>query len=236
MKITLSKLSTKDLATLSQRTINSSESGNFPVINNHPLLTEFKTVYSNYDEVYTKQIYSGKGVNVADADKERDSAFRVLKNFLNGYRKMTTLTNYHFAEDLYQIFKLYGLDMDKDSYSKQTAQMKKLIEELERPENIQKLNVLSIAPAFNEMKSKHNAFELIFAEQAGANASLRQMKTASVIRRDLEKILKSFINLITAMKDIEDWKLLYADINELVKAANQSKKSTIIDKGEKNPQ
>ncbi|GAA5089556.1 hypothetical protein GCM10023210_14550 [Chryseobacterium ginsengisoli] len=222
MKITLSKLSTRDLATFSQRIINSSESGNFPVISNHPLLTEFKAIYADYDEVYTKQIYSGKGVNVADADKERDNAFRVLKNFLNAYRKMTTLSNYQFAEDLYLIFKLYGLDMDKESYSTQTAQMKKLIEDLEKSENIQKLNALSLSPAFNEMKSKQNIFEQIFSEQANANANLRQMKSASGIRRDLEKILKSFLNLITAMKDITDWKLLYADINELVKAAKNS--------------
>ncbi|MCX8524921.1 DUF6261 family protein [Chryseobacterium formosus] len=222
MKITLSKLSTKDLATLSQRLINSSESGNFPVISNHPLLTELKTMYADYDEVYTKQIYSGKGVSVADADAERDNAFRILKNFLNGYRKMTTLSNFQFAEDLYQIFRLYGIDMDRKSYSTQTAQMKKLIEDLEKPENIQKLNTLSLVTAFNDMKSKHEAFELIFAEQAGANAQLRQMKSATAIRRDLEKTIKSFLNIITAMKDVPDWKLLYLDLYEQVKAAKNS--------------
>lgn len=225
MKITLSELSTRDLATLSQRVLNSSESGNFPVISNHPLLSSLKTMYADYDEVYTKQIYSGKGVSVANADAERDNAFRVLKNFLNGYRKMTTLSNYQFAEDLYQIFRLYGIDMDRESYSKQTAQMKKLIEDLEKPENIQKLNALSLITAFNDMKSKHEAFELIFAEQAGANANLRMMKSATAIRRDLEKTLKSFLNLITAMKDVPDWKLLYADLNEHVKAAKNSTKN-----------
>lgn len=219
MKITLSKLSTKDLATLSQRIINSSESGNFPVISDHPLLTNLKTMFADYDEVYTKQIYSGKGINVAEADRERDNAFRVLKNFLNGYRKMTTLSNYQFAEDVFQIFRLYGIDMDKESYSRQTAQMKKLIEDLEKPENIQKLHALSLTTAFNDMKSKHEAFEIIFAEQAVANANLRLMKSATAIRRDLEKTIKSFLSLITAMKDIPDWKVLYADINELIKAA-----------------
>lgn len=222
MKITLSELSTRDLATLSQRLINSSESGNFPVITHHPLLFSLKTMYADYDEVYTKQIYSGKGVSVANADAERDHAFRILKNFLNGYRKMTTLSNYQFAEDLYQVFRLYGIDMDRESYSKQTAQMKKLIEDLEQPENIQKLNALSLTTAFNDMKSKHEAFEMIFAEQAGANANLRMMKSATAIRRDLEKTVKSFLNLITAMKEVPDWKLLYADLNEQVKAAKNS--------------
>lgn len=219
MKITLSQLSTKDLATLSQRIISASESGNFPVISSHPLLSEFKTMYADYDEVYTKQIYSGKGKSVAEADAERDHAFRVLRNYLNGYRKMTTLLNYSFAEDLYQIFRIYGIDMDRESYSKQTAQMKKLIEDLEKTENIQKLNALLLIPAFNDMKAKHNVFERVFAEQAGANANLRMMKSATAIRRDLEKKLKSFLDLITAMKDVPDWKLLYADLYELVKAA-----------------
>ncbi|WP_210149384.1 DUF6261 family protein [Chryseobacterium scophthalmum] len=222
MKISLTRLSTKDLATLTQRIINTSDSGTYGVITNHPLLTELKTNYADYDAVYTKETFSGKGADVAGADRSRDIAFRSLKNFLNGYRKMGTMPNYHLAEDLFEIFKAYSLNLDKMSYSSQTAQMKKLIEELETSENIQKLNALSLLPSFNEMKSKHEDFELLFAEQAGANAHLRQMKNASAIRRDLEKILKSFLNLIIAMKDIQDWKLLYADLNELVKAAKNS--------------
>lgn len=223
MKITLRKLSTKDLATLAQRTINTSESGNYPVIDAHPLLAELKLKYSDYDAVYTKMTFSGKGNDVATSDNERDLAFTTLKAFLNSYRKMLTLPNYQSAQDLYQIFKQFGLNLDRLSYSSETAQMKKLIEELEKPENTQKLTALSLTTAFIDMKDKQTAFELIFAEQAGANANLRQQKSASSIRKDLEKILKSYLNLITAMKDVSDWKLLYADISELVKAAKLSK-------------
>ncbi|MBN9336861.1 MAG: hypothetical protein J0I88_03305 [Chryseobacterium sp.] len=222
MKITLSKLNTKDLATLAQRTINVSESGNYAVIAGHPLLSDLKLKYADYDAVYAKQIYSGKGVSVAQADKERDNVFSDLKGFLNGYRKLSSVANYQYAEDLYQIFKLFGLELYKLSYSSQTAQMKKLIEELEKPENIAKMTELSLTAAFNDMKTKQTAFETLFAEQATANADLRNQKTASGIRKDLERSLKSFLNLITAMKDVTDWKLFYADVNELVKAAKNS--------------
>ncbi|MFC4688231.1 DUF6261 family protein [Epilithonimonas pallida] len=222
MKITLSKLSTKDLATLAQRTINVSESGTYAVITAHPLLAELKLKYADYDAVYAKQIYSGKGDSVAQADKERDNAFSDLKGFLNGYRKLSSVANYQYAEDLYQIFKLFGLELYKLSYSSQTAQMKKLIEELEKSDNSQKLKALSLEDAFTDMKNKQEAFETLFAEQASANADLRNQKTASGIRKDLERSLKSFLNLITAMKDVTDWKLFYADVNELVKAAKNS--------------
>lgn len=222
MKITLRKLSTKDLATLAQRTINTSESGNYPVIVGHPLLAELKLKYADYDAVYTKMTFSGKGNDVANSDNERDLAFTTLKAFLNSYRKILSLPNYQSAEDLYGIFRQFGLNLDRMSYSSQTAQMKKLIEELEKPENNQKLKDLKVETAFNEMKDKQTAFEAIFAEQAGANADLRNQKSASGIRRDLEKSLKAFLNLITAMKHVADWKMFYADTNELVKAAKNS--------------
>jgi len=222
MKISLVRLSTKDLATLSQRIISNAQSGKYPVISNHPLVSAIQTSYAAYDEVYTKQIYSGKGTDVATADYERDLAYKNLKAFLNGYRKLPTAVNYQLAEDLYQVFKQFGLDLDRLSYSSQTAQMKKLIEELERPENKQKVTALSLDAAFNEMKTKHDAFELIFADQAEANADLRQMSSASAIRKDLEKNLKSYFNLLTGMKEVSGWELFYSDVNELVKAAKNS--------------
>jgi hypothetical protein len=222
MKISLVRLSTKDLATLAQRIITNIQSGKYPVISNHPLTATLQTSYNEYDAVYTKQIYSGKGKDVATADHERDVAYTSFKAFLDGYRKLQSAPNYQSAEDLYSVFKTFGLDLDRLSYSSQTAQMKKLIEALDSPENQQKIALLSVNTAFADMKTKHETFETVFGEQAEANADLRQMTSASVIRKDLEKNLKTYLNLLTAMKDVSDWQLLYSDTNELVKAAKNS--------------
>lgn len=104
--------------------------------------------------------------------------------------------------------------------------MKKLIEMLELRENMQKITDLSLNPGFEEMKTKHDAFELLFADQAEANADLRNMTSASAIRQDLEKNLKTYLNLLTAMKSVSGWELLYSDTNELVKAARNSEHET----------
>lgn len=219
MKISLVRLSTKDLATLAQRILSNIQSGKYPVITNHPLTATLEASFTEYDKVYAKQVYSGKGKDVATADQERDLAYTNLKAFLNGYRKLSTAAHYQSAEDLYGIFKKFGLDLDRLSYSSQTAQMKKLIEELETPENLQKISLLSLDVAFADMKTKHEAFEAIFADQAEANADLHQLTSATAIRKVLEKNLKSYLNLLTAMKDVPGWELLYSDTNELVKAA-----------------
>jgi hypothetical protein len=226
MKISLVRLSTKDLATLAQRIISNIQSGKYPVITNHPLTATLQNSYTEYDKVYAKQIYSGKGKDVATADHERDVAYTNLKAFLNGYRKLPSATNYQLAEDLYGVFKTFGLNLDRLSYSSQTAQMKKLIEVLEMPENQQKISLLSLNAAFTEMKTKHETFETQFADQAEANADLRQLTSASAIRKDLEKTMKSYINLLTIMKDVAGWELLYSDTNEFVKAAKNSEINT----------
>ncbi|UKB81398.1 DUF6261 family protein [Chryseobacterium sp. MEBOG07] len=222
MKIALTKLSTKDLAALAQRVISNAQSGKYPVITSHPLVETLVASYAEYDKVYTKQIYSGKGIDVATADQERDMAYRSLKGFLNGYRKLPSANYYQTAEELYQVFKKFGLNLDRMSYSSQTAQMKKLIEELETSENTQRLSALSLDIAFADMRIKHQSFELLFAEQAEQNADLRLMNSASAIRKDLEKTLKTYMNLLTVMKEVSGWELLYSDTNELVKAAKNS--------------
>ncbi|MFV0157653.1 DUF6261 family protein [Empedobacter falsenii] len=222
MKINLQKLSTKNLATLAQRTINSSQAGNYTIVENHPLLLSLIASYQNYDTVYTKLTYSGKGKEVATADKERDVAFSNMKAFLNGYRKLTSVANYQDAEALYKVFQMFGLDLDRLSYSAETAQLKKLIEELEKPDNTLRIINLSLVSAFEDLKTKHTDFEILFAQQAEANADLRQISSASSSRKELEQVLRSYLNLITAMKDVPDWSNLYHDLNEIVKAARNS--------------
>ena len=222
MKITLQKLSTKDLATLAQRIINSSKNGNYTVVENHELLLSIEEQYSIYDKVYAKLAFSGKGQTVAEADRTRDHLFSGMKKFLKGYEGLPSLDNYQIAMDVLSIFKTHGLDLDKLSYSAETAQMKKLIEELEKPETLNKLSALNLETIFNQLKTAQADFEAIYAEQAEANADLRQLPSASTIRKNLEVAIKNYLNLLTAMKNVENWKLIYADINEIVKAAKNS--------------
>jgi len=222
MKISLTNLSTKNLATLSQRLINSSKTGEYTIVDGHPLLLALEASYNDYDAVYTKQTYSGKGKEVAQADKERDVAFANMKAFLNGYRKLSSMNNYQDAEELYSIFKKFGLRLDIMSYSAQSAQLKKLIEELEKPENTTRINNLLLTPSFTDLKTKHDVFEVLYAEQAEANADLRNLPSASSVRKGLEKALRAYLNLITAMKDLPDWSILYHELKEIVKAAKNS--------------
>ena len=222
MKIKFSNLTTKVLATLVERTINSSKKGQYKVVENHELLLEIEKEYALYEKVYAKLTYSGKGQSIAEADAKRDKLFAGIKTFLKGYEKLPSLPGHAEAMALFEIFKTYGLDLDKLNYAAETAQMNRLLADLEKPENAAKLKTLNLADYTAQLKQAQTDFEEMYAEQAEANADLRQLPSATAIRKSLETALRNYYNLLTAMKNVEGWQLLYADINEIVKSAANS--------------
>lgn len=218
MKISLVRLTTKELATLSNRVIESSKSGKYQLKGDNPLLTEVEKHYADYDAVYTKQVYSGKGKSVAQADEERDRTFTNIKNFLWGYQQVASAPNADKAKDLYEIIKQFGVNLSRLSYAEETAQLKKLIEELDQSEHQEKLTALHLHTEFETLKNQQQVFETLYSEQAEANADLRSLPSATAIRKDLEKSLRAYLDFVAVMKNQPEWKELYQEINELVKA------------------
>lgn len=224
MKITLARLTTKDLATLAQRVIQISKNEKHQKTQQqNPLLADLEKKSQAYDEVYAKQIFSGKGKSVAEADEAMDKAFVSVKNFLWGYQQVSSVPHSDKAKELYELIKGFGTDLDRLSYSAESAQMKKLIEELEKTENKTKLTALSLTTAFTDLKTKQENFEQIYAEQVEANADLRKTPSATAFRRELEKTLRAYLDFVNIMKVQKDWERVYQEINEIVKAARNSK-------------
>lgn len=218
MKITLSRLNVGKLATLSQRVIESSKNGQYKLAEEHPLLKNVEKEYEAYNRAYNKTSYSGKGMEVAQADERRDKAFMELKNFLKGYSTLSIAPHHASAVELNKEFEKLSPKVIKLSYAEQTAQFKKLIEILDMEGFQTHFQALNILPAYTELKNAQADFESLFLTQAEANAELRNQASATSIRRALEKSLKDYFSFLTAMQDVKDWALLYKEINELAKA------------------
>lgn len=228
MKITLSRLGTKNLASLAQRVVNSSKSGKYKIAEEHDFLKALERESAEYDKLYVKLTYSGKGEEITAADMARDKAFYALKLYLKGYKDVPSLPDVTEAAVLYKLMDQYGGNIIKMTYADESAQLKRLIVELDKPENIARLTTLKLKPAYEELKAKQKAFEDFYAEQAEANAELRALPSASSVRARLESALRAYLDLVFAMRPITGWDMLYRDLNEMVKAAAATYKN---DKG-----
>ncbi len=188
------------------------------MVEEHDLLKALEKESNDFEKLYGKLTYSGKGQEIMAADTARDKAFYALKTLLKGYKDLP-LPNAADAGVLYKVFEQYGGNIDKLNYVAETAQLKVLFNELDRSENKALFEALKFKPAYEELKTKQKAFEDLYAVQAEANAELRKLPSASSARNRLQKALNAYLNLLEAMQSLPVWDTLYLDINEMVKAA-----------------
>ena len=219
-----SRLSIDTLSELTRRVLDISAKAAYAVVLNHPLLQKLIAAYADYFAAFDKKTYSGMGKLVADADLHRDDFFKGMRNSLWGFSKMKGLTAQQDAIDLYAIFETHGIDLDRYNYGDQTTHMDKLFEELDKPENAAKIERLHLTEAYGLMKAAQTNFVAIFAEQMGINSELRLTESATSLRGNLEAALRNYLNVVTAMNQLEGWKNLYTELNEAVKAARNSSK------------
>jgi hypothetical protein len=217
MQISFHKIKTKNLGVLAQQVIQASKSGTYKLPEEHVLLKKLEDESREYTQAYTKPAYSQKGRSVLAADAARTKAYQRLRAYLKAYGEMPLLADYKDAAELYKVVRRF--DIRRMNYAEKSAEMKLLVEELEKPEHAERLKKLKLKPAFDELKALYEGFEDLYAEQASANAALRATPSATAIRRRLERALRDYINLLTAMRSLEGWDMIYGEVNELVKAA-----------------
>lgn len=223
MKISLKKLKTTTLSALAERILVASKSGKYTIaLSQHPLLNAIEKENNAYKQLLNKQAYSGKGKEVAELDEARDKAFSSMKNYLKSSVEMPTLPNHQDAVAVYEIFKQNDLNLDKKSYADQSVLLEKLIAELEKKENKEKLTKLNLETAFADLKTKQDAFSRLIAEQTEANTELRLVKSASAVRKDLESVIRDYLGFVTAMKSQPEWSALYTELSEVAREIRNS--------------
>ena len=82
---------------------------------------------------------------------------------------------------------------------------------------------MQLTPVVTQIKEAQTGFETLFNELAGENAGLRVMESASSLRKSLETALRNYLNVVKAMNQLPGWKELSAKLEEVLKAANNSK-------------
>ncbi len=237
MKIALSRLSVSSLSWLAYQLILESKTETaYPFLKDHPLLTTLQTTYNRHQIVYGKQSYSGKGKLVAKANLVQNDAFNGMKFCIYGLTKVGGNSLQADAKDLYHLFKDAGISLSRHKYWTKTAELSKLIQKLDKPENKEKIERVHLTEVFEMLKTAFLDFDRLSLEQADANSKLRLMGTASGLRKELENAIHNYLALATAMKEFDGWKKLCGTFNELVKSIRDTNQKSDKNTTEQNPE
>lgn len=217
------RLRVDTVSTLAKRTIEISEKPEFTaLVKDNPLLDKLKRTHDVYFAVFNKDIYSGLGEDVKNGDIKRDNFYRGMYRMLVSMSNMEGMSLQQDAKELLTYFEPFGLEITGYSYGDESAYLNKLIEALDKPAALAKLEKLNLKEPFELLKQTQLDFEALFATQVSANAALRDMESASSLKASLIQDLRNYLNMVTAMQGVDAWKVLYNELNELVKAAHNS--------------
>lgn len=220
MKAKLSSLSVSTLGALASGCITVSRKPAYTVVSDNVLLKAVEEEYAAYFLVFDRKVFSGMGSTVAEGDMYRDEPFRAMKSILKGFIKVSGSSLQADAKVLFGIIEQLGSNLDRLEYSEENQKMDKLIAEFDKPENAVRLANLNLTELFATLKTRNAAFLDLFFKQTGMNAELHAMATASSLRDRLSEALRNYLAVVTAMKSVAGWEVLYNELNEVVKKAN----------------
>lgn len=213
-------LGVDSISTLGRRTVETSEKPQFaPLVADNPLLAKLKQTHNEFFSVFKKGAFSGMGDDIKAADLKRDDYFRGIYRIASAYSKMEAHSLQQDAKNLLPLFEPYGLRVAQYSYGDESAELHKLMEALDKPGPQAKLEKLNMKEAYTLFKKSQTDFETLFSTQAGANASLHETESATSLKGKMITDLRNYLGMVNAMRDVDAWKPLYAELNELVKAA-----------------
>ena len=214
--ISFSKLSTKELAYLGEQTITLSERNSNQEVTSNPVFALLKTKHGTYHEQVMRQTYSGMGPDVQGDDFLRDNQHGGVRQIVRGFARFENSVKCKPAQLLQTYFNETG-SINKLNYANESIVLDKLIEKFSTDEGKAAIATLGIKEEVDMFVQSHNNFKNRYTDQVDANSELRQQPSASTLRKEMENVLRGYFSLVSTMKNVNPWKDIYSDLNELLK-------------------
>jgi len=217
LKKNFSRLSNEALATLASQTMMLvNDTGNTTLTGNQ-LFAPIDAAYKPFFALLNKDAYSGMGTLISGADKRRDNCYSGFCSIIKAMARFKAENEMQgqLATQLLPYLKKAGA-MRSKTYAQQTSAVERLIADLSTKPNTIILTQLGILNLYTLLKDVNAIFKADYVKQVDSNSNIRQLGTATQLRKPLEEALKQFYTLAEAMKASVPWKDLYSDLSELV--------------------
>lgn len=224
-RIALIKLSTRELAVLSEQVIRVVKTSQAEEAKNSLFMQELEKIYNEYQEAIPKNTYSGKGISVSEMNKARLNCFKAFKMVVEGFAKVEKTPQHQDAKMFKEVLNSYGKGFLGVGYAEQTSAFNQILKDFDTDSAIDKMKKMGLEPLFNMLKNEHEQFVKLYGEQAEANTELRKSRSATEIRKEMHRALRRFLDYVTLMTSEKEFESLYYHLNEYIKAGRRTIRS-----------
>ncbi len=123
-------------------------------------------------------------------DEERDQSFKALYHYIKACTLLPEGVTRNAAQIIFPIFDKYGISMTYLAYTEQTAQMKSLIEELEKEEIKSEIGkIVHLEGMVESLKNVQASFQQAHSDYTSQVSTLRNEQSASELKPQVLEVL-----------------------------------------------
>ncbi len=178
------------------------------------------TIFENIAEIMqrlTSLINRGKFLSTTDEyDVNRDENLRSFNSLLSGYLSYPDAAVQAAAETVNNVYKRYGLQIAKESYSRESTLLNALLEDLATPEITEALTVLpGCDTLLNKLQEAQTAFEAIRLNYEQEMVEEAQESSPTELKWELLKVFnEKLVVYLRAMYTVD--KATYGTLTETI--------------------
>ena len=177
----------------------------------------FQKISEEFSQSVLKKITNDYTKSIIQKDAERDKIYLGFRRSIISQINSPLNEIAETAEKAKGILDRFGTGVEKLPYSKESEYLTRMLEEFKKEERI--CEVLNLKIWLDALKRSQYDFEELYALRRDDNVTMKEVESATEIRKELEKALKvlsQYVKALSVVNKTEKYKTLEAKFNECI--------------------
>lgn len=217
----ISKIPVASLGGVTDRVITTTKESNLPEVIGDTTFTNVVEKSDRYTDGLSKRLYSKLTNDMVALDKKRDGISRRMNEYVLSLLESPIEAMHAPARRIYDIIERYP-NVESEPYADESKHLRKMIAELRDASLKDDVALLNLKPWIDALEAANEEFEAKIIERGNDLVAIREVKSATTLRRDLEQALRDYFEFVHGMvvtKKTEEYRLFEKKLQERVDTA-----------------
>lgn len=216
-----SRIPVASLGGVTDRVITTTKESNLPEVIGDSSFTNVEEASLRYTDGLSKRRYSKLTTQMVGIDKKRDSISHRMGEYVYSLLESPIEAMHASARRVYDIIERYP-KVEALPYGDESKLLRKMIAELRDASLKDDVALLNLKPWIDALEAANEEFEAKIIERGNDLVAIREVQSATTLRRDLEQALRDYFEFVHGMvvtKKTDEYRLFEKKLQERVDTA-----------------
>jgi hypothetical protein len=217
----ISRIPVASLGSVTDRVVATSKESKLAEVIGDTAFTNLEEKSQRYTEGLNKRLYSKLTNDMVAIDKKRDSISRRMGEYVVSLLESPIEAMHAPARRICDILERYP-NVESEPYGDESKLLRKIVAELCSPNLKDDVTLLNLKPWIDALDAANEEFEAKIMERGNDLVVIREVQSATTLRRDLEQALRDyfeFVHALVVIKKTDEYKQFEKRLLERVDTA-----------------